>query len=227
MVCHTCALFGDHKGHDVRERVDTMREIEVRTEVLMEMFEQMDQEVEKLQQDTNWQRLKNIMTDRQNHLKTIVSNKFNEWHEVLNRMEEEAHDVIDDRFVKYDTVFIDEAHEFKKVEDENRKLMLKMGDILNNYMNEIERNADYVAFDILDSNLENNNSVEAMYQQIEKWIEDNRQAIKFRNLVHLEQEYDKIYVWFDKNFEQRIQNVTQVVDKEHPLVPRQDVLNTS
>jgi hypothetical protein len=53
-VCHTCALFGDHKGHDVRERSETMREIEVRTEVLMEMFEQMDQEVEKLQQDTNW-----------------------------------------------------------------------------------------------------------------------------------------------------------------------------
>lgn len=42
MVCHTCALFGDHKGHDVREKVDTMKEIEVRTEVLMEMFEQMD-----------------------------------------------------------------------------------------------------------------------------------------------------------------------------------------
>ena len=48
MVCHTCALFGDHKGHDVRERVDTMKEIEVRTEVLIDMFEQMDQEVEKL-----------------------------------------------------------------------------------------------------------------------------------------------------------------------------------
>jgi hypothetical protein len=39
MVCHTCALFGDHKGHDVREKIDTMKEIEVRTEVLMEMFE--------------------------------------------------------------------------------------------------------------------------------------------------------------------------------------------
>jgi len=45
MVCHTCALFGEHKGHDVREKVETMREIEVRTEVLMEMFEQMDQQV--------------------------------------------------------------------------------------------------------------------------------------------------------------------------------------
>ena len=39
-----------------------------------------------------------------------------------------------------------------------------MGDILNNYMNQIEQNPDYISFDILDSNLENQNSVEAMYQ---------------------------------------------------------------
>lgn len=64
MICHTCALFGNHKGHDVREKNDTMREIEVRTEVLMEMFEQMDQELTKLQQDSNLQRLKNIMIDK-------------------------------------------------------------------------------------------------------------------------------------------------------------------
>ena len=41
--------------------------------------------------------------------------------------------------------------------------MIKMGDILNNYMNEIERNADYVSFDILESDVNNPNSVEAMY----------------------------------------------------------------
>lgn len=98
MVCHTCALFGGHKGHDVREKIDTMKEIEVRTEVLMEMFEQMDQEVEKLQQDATWQTLKNIMIDRKNHLKDTISNKFNEWHEILNKMELEQHNVVDQRF---------------------------------------------------------------------------------------------------------------------------------
>lgn len=164
MICHTCALFGDHKGHDVRERVDTMREIEVRTEVLMEMFEQMDQEVEKLVQDTNWQRLKNVMTDRQNYLKTMVSSKFNEWHELLNKMEIEAHKVVDERFTKYETIFTEEAEELAKVADENRLLMLKMGDILNNYMTEIEADTNYISFDILDSNLSNENSVESMYQ---------------------------------------------------------------
>ena len=38
-VCHTCALFGAHKGHDVREHVETRNEVQLRTEVLMEMYD--------------------------------------------------------------------------------------------------------------------------------------------------------------------------------------------
>lgn len=164
MVCHTCALFGDHKGHDVREKIDTMKEIEVRTEVLMEMFEQMDQEVEKLQKDMNWQNLKNIMVDRKNHLKTVITNKFNEWQKILNKMELDAHNLVDKRFEKYEGLFTDEQNELKAIEEDNRQLMIKMGDILNNYMEEIEQNADYISYDILESDVNNPNSVEALYQ---------------------------------------------------------------
>lgn len=41
-ICHNCALFGEHRGHDIREHDEAIQEIAVRTEVLMEMFEQMD-----------------------------------------------------------------------------------------------------------------------------------------------------------------------------------------
>ena len=129
----------------------------------MEMFEQMDQEVEKLQQDTNWHMLRNVMIDRKNHLKNTITNKFNDWKELLTKMEHEAHLVVDQRFQKYEDLFTEEAGVLKEVEEENRLLMIKMGDILNNYMNEIERNADYVSFDILESDVNNPSSVEAMY----------------------------------------------------------------
>lgn len=39
LVCHTCALFGAHKGHDVREQGETRNEVQLRTEVLMEMYD--------------------------------------------------------------------------------------------------------------------------------------------------------------------------------------------
>ena len=42
--------------------------------------------------------------------------------------------------------------------------MIKMGDTLDAYMTAIERDPEYISFEILDSNLDNPDSVEAMYQ---------------------------------------------------------------
>lgn len=41
-ICHNCALFGEHKGHDIKEFEEAMKEVVVRTELLMEMFEQIE-----------------------------------------------------------------------------------------------------------------------------------------------------------------------------------------
>lgn len=57
-----------------------------------------------------------------------------------------------------------------------------MGDTLDDYMTAIERDPTYVSFEILDSNLDNPDSVEALYQEIEKKIEQNRQAVEFKEL---------------------------------------------
>ena len=41
-ICSNCALFGIHKNHDVRMESDVFKEIEVRTECLMEMYEMIE-----------------------------------------------------------------------------------------------------------------------------------------------------------------------------------------
>jgi hypothetical protein len=38
-VCANCALFGDHKGHDVRMEHEVINEITSRTELLMTMYQ--------------------------------------------------------------------------------------------------------------------------------------------------------------------------------------------
>ena len=43
-------------------------------------------------------------------------------------------------------------------------------------------------------------------------------VVEFKSLWTLESQYDKVYPWFDKNFEKKIKDLVQVVDKEHPLV---------
>lgn len=37
-ICTQCALFGNHKGHDVREEDEVTKEISLKVEVLMEMY---------------------------------------------------------------------------------------------------------------------------------------------------------------------------------------------
>lgn len=94
-------------------------------------------------------------------------------------MERETHGLVDKRFQKYFNLFEQSALDFRALQDANRELMIKMGDTLDDYMTAIERDPAYISFEILNSNLENPDSVEALYQQIEKKIEENRKAVKF------------------------------------------------
>ena len=41
-ICSQCALFGGHKGHDVRMEEDVAKEISLKVEVLMEMYQAME-----------------------------------------------------------------------------------------------------------------------------------------------------------------------------------------
>ncbi len=41
-ICSTCALFGSHKGHDVRMEHEVVGELTVRTELLIQMYQIVD-----------------------------------------------------------------------------------------------------------------------------------------------------------------------------------------
>lgn len=41
-ICSNCALFGNHKNHDIRQEPDVISEVEERTESLIEIYEQME-----------------------------------------------------------------------------------------------------------------------------------------------------------------------------------------
>lgn len=63
---------------------------------------------------------------------------------------------------------------------------MKVCDILDNYTKNIEKNQDHIAYDILDSNVLNENSVESLYQRAEVWIEDVKEKKVFYRLQPLE-----------------------------------------
>ena len=85
---------------------------------------------------------------------------------------------------------------------------------------------EYIAYDILDSNPDNltSDTVESLYQKIEEWIEESKVILQYDKLKGQEVEYDKVYVYFDNNFEERLTNITQVVDKDHPLQKQEPLI---
>ena len=42
-ICSMCALFGQHKGHEYLQENDVMNEISLRTEMLIQMYELIEQ----------------------------------------------------------------------------------------------------------------------------------------------------------------------------------------
>jgi hypothetical protein len=47
-ICSQCALFGEHRGHDVRMEEEVLKEIELKVEVLMEMYQAMEESCDEL-----------------------------------------------------------------------------------------------------------------------------------------------------------------------------------
>lgn len=41
-ICSNCALFGNHRNHDIRMETDVLHEIQVRTECLIEMYDMIE-----------------------------------------------------------------------------------------------------------------------------------------------------------------------------------------
>ena len=48
-------MFGKHKGHDVRMEEDVAKEINLKVEVLMEMYQAMEQSCDNLHDTSNYE----------------------------------------------------------------------------------------------------------------------------------------------------------------------------
>lgn len=85
-----------------------------------------------------------------------------------------------------------------------------MCSILDSYTNEIGRNPEYIAYELLDNDPLNEDSVAALSTEAEEWIETAIQKRKFETLQFMDKEYDKVSVWFEPNLLDKITNIAYV-----------------
>jgi hypothetical protein len=60
-----------------------------------------------------------------------------------------------------------------EAKDEGIRWQERVSEILDNYEKEVCRDSEYIPYEILDSNVMNEDSVEALYSKAEKWIEES------------------------------------------------------
>ena len=77
----------------------------------------------------------------------------------------------------------------------------------------MENDSEYIAYEILDNNPLNDNSIESLYTNAQSWIENSQNKQTYPKLKPLESQYDNIQIWFEPNFEARLENICQIVDK--------------
>lgn len=106
--------------------------------------------------------------------------------------------------------FDTEAASVTTVVETGTRWLQKVCSILDTYTAEIERNPEHIAYELLDNNPLNENTVEALYSEAEEWIARSGEKRKFEQLAPLEQEYQKVKLWFKPDFETRLKDVYDV-----------------
>lgn len=82
-TCSNCALFGVHKGHDVRPEQEVLDQINLRTECLMEMYQMMETGFAEKPNELEVHSLSVNFKTKQEELKKQLKEKFKEMRNIL------------------------------------------------------------------------------------------------------------------------------------------------
>jgi hypothetical protein len=106
-ICTNCALFGEHKNHKIMNEEDFMKEIEIKAEILIELFELIDSNVNDFKNtDSNnnfsqiYQNLLKKAEDKQNAMILQVRNFTEELIKNIQKKQENILEKINSKFEK-------------------------------------------------------------------------------------------------------------------------------
>lgn len=82
-ICSNCALFGAHKGHDVRPEQEVLDQINLRTECLMEMYQMMETAAHEKPNEMEVNSLNLNFKKKSDELRKQLKDKFKEMRNIL------------------------------------------------------------------------------------------------------------------------------------------------
>ena len=82
-ICSTCALFGAHKGHDVRMEQEVVNELTIRTELLIQMYQIVDDISQNRIDQVQVSQMASEFRHKSNELRNTLKEKFNQLKTIL------------------------------------------------------------------------------------------------------------------------------------------------
>lgn len=101
-ICTSCALFGEHKAHNLKSEEDIIKDISIKAEILMEFYEIMDKTSEKFETDMyknieNLERLKQSANEKSKKMKEVVKTFIRELRFLLKTKEQQLVEEIEEK----------------------------------------------------------------------------------------------------------------------------------
>lgn len=82
-ICSNCALFGNHKQHDIRMEQDVLEEINIRTECLMEMYQHLAQAAQEKPDEQQVNQIYDQFKKKSTEMKIKLKDRFKEMRVML------------------------------------------------------------------------------------------------------------------------------------------------
>jgi hypothetical protein len=208
-ICTNCALFGDHKNHDIREEAEVLNEISLRAELLIDIYQLIEQNKSNLGDQKEIDDLYNQFMTKQIALKKHVTNKFKEFYNELLRKEKDVLNTLEHNFDSIEKTFQHIKQGPKKVmesaEEWCRIVQNKMETFNNPTSEGVPKGQNYIAFDML----EDPNNEEDVIRVGEKVLEDLDKNIQ-PPIPQLQGKLKNLTVQFDEHFNNKLMMLCHV-----------------
>ena len=209
-ICTNCALFGEHKNHNIREEQELLQEITLRAELLLDIYQLIEQNKNNLGDQKDIDNLYNQFMTKQIALKKHVTNKFKEYSNELLRKEKSVLNILEGNFDSIEKTFEEIKNGPKKVMELADTWCQEVQEKMERFNNptswmSIGEGQDYISFEML----EDQNNEKDIIRIGEKVLEDLDKQIQ-PPIPQLQDKLKKLTVQFDEHFNNKLEMLCHV-----------------
>jgi len=212
-ICSNCALFGDHKSHNIKPEGEVLREIATRAEHLIDYFQEIQKQEKTVFTDKPSDQQEQRLQERYNELASSIQSKFKEYTKLLQDQEAKLLNNLSKKFANVRDRLVEANQIPTLLQDQVNKWKLSAEEHLVIMSEKSEKGE--IAFELLMNRENPKNDILFVADKLEKELREYQQ-IPAKNSTS---EAFKINISFNDSFCKILDLLCQITE------PNQDIAN--